>query len=131
MFGTDYPTPDGTCVRDYIHVTDLVDAHMAALTYLRRRGPSVTLNCGYGRGYSVLEVVEAVKRAAGRNFPVRHADRRPGDPPTIVAAAERIRMVLGWKPQWNNLDTIVAHALAWERRLIAGRSEPQRRSIPA
>jgi len=131
VFGTDYPTPDGTCVRDYIHVSDLVGAHIAALGYLRRRGPSVTLNCGYGQGYSVLQVIEAVKQACGRNFPVRLGDRRPGDPAEIVAAAERIRMVLGWTPEWNNLDTIVGHALAWERKLIDERAEPQRKSILA
>ena len=131
VFGTDYPTPDGTCVRDYIHVTDLIGAHMAALTYLRRRGPSVTLNCGYGRGYSVLEVIEAVKRASGRNFPVQYAERRPGDPAAIVGAVERIKMVLGWTPEWDNLDAIVSHALDWERRLVAERGGPQRRSIPA
>jgi UDP-glucose 4-epimerase len=131
VFGTDYPTPDGTCVRDYIHVTDLIGAHMAALTYLRRRGPSVTLNCGYGRGYSVLEVIEAVKRASGRNFPVQYAERRPGDPAAIVGAVERIKMVLGWTPEWDNLDAIVSHALAWERRLVAERGGPQRKSIPA
>jgi UDP-glucose 4-epimerase len=117
VFGTDYPTADGTCVRDYIHVSDLIDAHMAALIHMRRRGPSVTLNCGYGRGYSVLEVIEAVKRAAGHSYPVQHAQRRPGDPAMIVAAAERIRKVLGWTPRWDNLDAIAAHALAWERRL--------------
>jgi UDP-glucose 4-epimerase len=131
VFGTDYPTPDGTCVRDYIHVTDLISAHMAALTYLRRRGPSVTLNCGYGRGYSVLEVIEAVKRASGRNFPVQYVERRPGDPAAIVGAAERVRMVLNWTPEWDNLDAIVDHALNWERRLVAERGEPRRKPIPA
>jgi UDP-glucose 4-epimerase len=119
VFGTDYPTPDGTCIRDYIHVTDLACAHRAALDYLRTGGVSTTLNCGYGRGYSVLEVVDAVRRAAGTDLPVRMAPRRPGDAMSIVAEASRICELLGWVPKWNDLDTIVTHALAWERRLIA------------
>jgi len=123
VFGTDYPTPDGTCIRDYIHVTDLVRAHAAALAYLRAGGDSVTLNCGYGRGYSVLEVVEGVKRAAGHDFPVRLTARRPGDPAVIVADAARLRALLGWQPQHDDLDRIIAHALAWERR-IAGTERP-------
>jgi UDP-glucose 4-epimerase len=119
VFGTDYPTPDGTCIRDYIHVTDLARAHCAALDYLCTGGASTTLNCGYGRGYSVLEVVDAVRRAAGTDLPVRMAPRRPGDAMSIVAEASRICELLGWVPKWNDLDTIVTHALAWERRLIA------------
>ncbi|HET9904834.1 MAG TPA: UDP-glucose 4-epimerase GalE [Xanthobacteraceae bacterium] len=119
VFGEDYPTPDGTCVRDYIHVTDLVNAHAAALAHLRAGGESLTLNCGYGQGYSVLEVIGAVRRAAGKDFPVRRAGRRPGDPAAIVADARRIRERLGWKPAYDDLDTIVAHALAWERQLVA------------
>jgi UDP-glucose 4-epimerase len=119
VFGTDYPTPDGTCVRDYIHVTDLARAHVAALRYLRSGGESTTLNCGYGRGYSVLEVIDAVKRAAARDFVVNLAPRRAGDPVSIVAAAARIRELLGWTPQLNDLDTIVGHALAWEKRAAA------------
>ncbi len=119
VFGTDYPTPDGTCIRDYIHVTDLVRAHMAALALLRRGGGSQVLNCGYGRGASVLEVIEAVKKASGADFPVRIAERRPGDPAALVAGAERIREVLGWMPRYDDLDMIVAQALAWERRLSA------------
>jgi UDP-glucose 4-epimerase len=117
VFGTDYPTPDGTCLRDYIHVTDLVRAHSAALTYLRRGGDSVTLNCGYGHGSSVLDLIAAVKRVSGVDFKVTHADRRPGDPATVVADAKRIRATLAWNAQFDDLDTIVAHALAWERRL--------------
>jgi UDP-glucose 4-epimerase len=117
VFGTDYPTPDGTCIRDYIHVTDLVHAHAAALAHLRRGGESLTLNCGYGRGYSVLEVIEAVQRAAGHRINVRHAGRRAGDPATIVADATRLRTLLGWQPQFDDLDRIVALALAWERKL--------------
>ena len=119
VFGTDYPTPDGSCIRDYIHVTDLACAHRAALTYLREGGANVTLNCGYGRGYSVLEVIEAVRRVVGHDFPVRMAQRRAGDPMAIIAAADRIREVLRWTPQLDDIDTIVAHALAWERRLLA------------
>jgi UDP-glucose 4-epimerase len=117
VFGTDYPTPDGTCVRDYIHVSDLARAHSAALDYLRRDGMSATFNCGYGRGASVLEVIDAVKRAAGQDFPVEVAERRPGDPAALVADVSRIRATLDWQPQFDDLDTIVAHALAWERRL--------------
>ncbi|MGD9847187.1 MAG: UDP-glucose 4-epimerase GalE [Variibacter sp.] len=119
VFGTDYPTPDGTCVRDYIHVTDLVRAHASALAHLRRGGPNLTLNCGYGRGYSVLQVVEAVKRAAGRDFAVRYSPRRAGDPATIVAAAQRARQILNWRPAYDDLDVIVGHALAWEEHLAA------------
>jgi UDP-glucose 4-epimerase len=119
VYGTDYPTPDGTCVRDYIHVTDLARGHWAAVKYLRSRGESVTLNCGYGRGYSVLEVVDAVRRVVGRDLSVRMAPRRAGDPGSIVAEASRIRERLGWTPLFENLDTIVAHAVAWERRLMA------------
>jgi UDP-glucose 4-epimerase len=117
VYGTDYPTADGTCIRDYIHVTDLVHAHCDALGYLRAGGDSATLNCGYGRGYSVLEVIAAVKQVSGVDFPVAHAPRRPGDPARIVAACERARAVLGWQPQLEDLATIVSHALAWERKL--------------
>jgi UDP-glucose 4-epimerase len=127
VFGTDYPTPDGTCIRDYIHVVDLVRAHSDALTYLQRGGDSQTLNCGYGRGFSVLEVVEAVKRVAKVNFRVEMANRRAGDPAQIVAASERIRSVLGWRPQFDDLTTIVSHALGWERKLMARAQHPQGR----
>jgi UDP-glucose 4-epimerase len=119
VFGTDYPTPDGTCIRDYIHVGDLVRAHSDALAYLRGGGESITLNCGYGRGFSVLEVIETVKRVSGVDFEVELADRRPGDPAQIVAAADRARSVLKWHPQFDDLSTIVEHALAWERKLQA------------
>ena len=118
VFGTDYPTPDGTCVRDYIHVTDLVAAHSAALAYLRGGGASTTLNCGYGRGFSVLDVIETVKRISGVDFMVEFAGRRAGDPAQIVAACERARSTLGWQPQFDDLATIIAHALAWERGLL-------------
>jgi UDP-glucose 4-epimerase len=121
IFGTDYPTPDGTCVRDYIHVTDLARAHVAALDRLGGGGDSMVLNCGYGRGASVREVVEAVKRVSGADFPVREAPRRPGDPASLVAGVERIRGTLDWRPEYDDLDTIVAHALAWERRLLETR----------
>jgi UDP-glucose 4-epimerase len=117
VYGTDYETPDGTCIRDYIHVSDLVRAHLDALRYLRAGGESIVLNCGYGKGFSVLDVVAAVKRASGKDFPVHMADRRPGDPAALVAGADRIREVLDWVPQRNNLDTIVEDALSWEKRL--------------
>ena len=117
VFGTDYPTPDGTCIRDYIHVRDLVAAHCDALAYLRSGGASTTLNCGYGRGYSVLDVIETVKRASGVDFKVELAGRRAGDPAQIVAAGDRIRSTLGWQPKFDDLPIIVAHALAWERTL--------------
>jgi UDP-glucose 4-epimerase len=117
VYGTDYDTPDGTCIRDYIHVSDLANAHMTALMHLRGGGSSATFNCGYGHGYSVLEVVEAVKRVSGRDFKVSLGPRRPGDPATIVADSARIRGQLGWAPRFDHLDTIVEHALAWERHL--------------
>lgn len=119
IFGTDYPTPDGTCVRDYIHVADLVSAHLDALGHLRRGGGSLVLNCGYGRGHSVLEVIEAVKRASGVDFPVVQSPRRRGDPAAIVARADLIRETLGWRPRHGELSTIVEHALAWEKKLAA------------
>src|SRR5262245_9329122 len=118
VFGTDYPTPDGTCVRDYIHVTDLTRAHLDALAYLRGGGASITANCGYGRGFSVLDVINTVKRVSGVDFNVEQGPRRPGDPPQIVATADRARTALGWKPQYDDLSTIVTHALAWERKLM-------------
>jgi UDP-glucose 4-epimerase len=117
VFGTDYPTPDGTCVRDYIHVSDLVAAHADALAYLRRGGASTTRNCGYGRGFSVLEVIETVKRLSGVDFKVEFAARRTGDPAHLVAACDRARSTLGWQPRFDDLQTIVTHALAWERKL--------------
>jgi UDP-glucose 4-epimerase len=117
VFGTGYPTPDGSCIRDFIHVTDLVRAHSDALAYLRAGGQSATLNCGYGHGFSVLEVIDAVKRVSGVDFAVDHAGPRPGDPAQIVARSDRARELLGWQPQYDDLATIVAHALAWERKL--------------
>jgi UDP-glucose 4-epimerase len=121
VFGTDYPTPDGTCVRDYIHVSDLARAHADALRYLRSGAPSLTLNCGYGHGFSVLEVIEAVKRVSGVDFKVEMASRRPGDAAQIVAASEKVREKLGWQPRYDDLSTIVSHALTWERALTARR----------
>jgi UDP-glucose 4-epimerase len=117
VFGTDYPTPDGTCIRDYIHVTDLVRAHSASLAYLRRGGANATFNCGYGHGYSVLDVLESARRVSGSDFPVEYAGRRAGDPASLVADVSRIQGALDWRPLYDNLDTIVQHALAWERRL--------------
>jgi UDP-glucose 4-epimerase len=117
VFGTDYATPDGTCQRDYIHVSDLAHAHLLALDYLRAGGENATLNCGYGHGYSVLEVVDAVKRVSGVAFDVRLGSRRPGDPATLVADPNRIRDLLRWEARFDQLDTIIAHALAWEKRL--------------
>lgn len=119
VFGTDYATPDGTGVRDYIHVEDLADAHVKALGYLRGGGASTTLNCGYGHGYSVREVLAAVEKAANLRLDVREEPRRAGDPPSLVARAERARSVLGWTPRYDDLDTIVGTALAWERKLLS------------
>lgn len=118
VFGTDFPTPDGSCLRDYIHVADLARAHVMALEHLRRGGESLTLNCGYGRGYSVLDVVKTVKDVSGIDFDVRIVGRRPGDPASIVATGERIRRELGWSPELDDLPTIVSHALAWEKHLL-------------
>jgi len=119
VFCTDYSTPDGTCIRDYIHVSDLVNAHSHALSYLRGGGESLTLNCGYGRGFSVLQVIDAMRHESGNDFPVEFVARRPGDPAEIVASAERMRNLLGWRPEWDDLSLIVRHALAWERKLLA------------
>lgn len=117
IFGTDYPTPDGTGVRDYIHVEDLATAHLAALDYLRRNGQSTTLNAGYGHGYSVREVLNAVERVSGKPLVIREEHRRAGDPPVLVARADRIRALLGWQPKLDDLDTIVRTSLGWEERL--------------
>lgn len=117
VYGTDYATHDGTCVRDYIHVADLARAHLAALRYLRAGNKSDVFNCGYSHGSSVLDVIEAVKRISGTDFRVTMSPRRPGDAEAIVAASDKIRSTLGWVPQFDELSTIVAHALAWERGL--------------
>lgn len=119
IFGTDYPTPDGTGIRDYIHVVDLARAHLDALRYLRDGGASTTLNCGYGHGYSVREVLAAVGRAHGGTVPYIEEPRRAGDPPSLIAVSDRIRSVLGWEPRHDDLDVIARTALAWERKLEA------------
>jgi UDP-glucose 4-epimerase len=118
VFGTDYDTPDGTCLRDYIHVSDLIAAHMDALAHLRKGGASGIFNCGYGKGYSVLEVIKAVERASG--VPVNHklVPRRAGDPAVIIAGADLVRKVLGWQPKYQDLDFIVQSAFAWEKHLM-------------
>jgi UDP-glucose 4-epimerase len=130
VYGTDYPTPDGSCIRDFIHVSDLAQAHRAALSYLRDGGKSMTLNCGYGRGYSVLETIEAVRSVSGRSFAVQYAARRPGDIMTMVADTRRIRSVLDWTPQYDDLATIATHALAWEQKLSRERPDI-RHAVPA
>jgi UDP-glucose 4-epimerase len=117
VFGTDYPTPDGTCIRDYIHVDDLAAAHLDALDHLRDGGASETLNCGYGHGYSVREVIDSVERASGRRLTVVEEPRRAGDPPMLIARSERLKSVFGWRPRHDDLDFIVGTALAWERKL--------------
>ena len=117
IFGTDYPTPDGTGIRDYIHVEDLAAAHLAALDHLRRDGISAVLNCGYGHGYSVREVLESVQRVSGRKLVIREEPRRAGDPAVLVAKADRIRELLGWSPKLDDLDTIVRTSLEWETKL--------------
>jgi UDP-glucose 4-epimerase len=130
IFGTDYPTADGTCVRDYIHVTDLIAAHLLALKHLRAGGDSLVLNCGYGHGHSVREVVDVVKNVSGVDFETRLSPRRPGDPAALVAGADRIRAKLGWTPQHDDLREIVNQAYAWERKLRDG-TIPKARSAPA
>jgi UDP-glucose 4-epimerase len=131
VFGTDYPTPDGSCIRDFIHVSDLAQAHLAALAYLRGGGVSTTLNCGYGRGYSVLEAIEAVRRVSARNFAVQYAPRRAGDIMTMVADAGRIRKLLDWTPKYDDLDTIAAHALVWEEKLLRERNGELEHAVSA
>ena len=119
IFGTDYDTPDGTCIRDYIHVDDLARAHLDALDYLAAGGESQVLNCGYGRGYSVREVADAVRRVSGVDFRVDEAPRRAGDPPALVADNGRIKEVLAWQPQFDDLERIVTDAWRWERKFAA------------
>ena len=118
VYGTDFPTPDGTGVRDYIHVEDLATAHVNALTYLRDGGKSLIANCGYGHGYSVREVVSSVEKIAGLKLNVREEPRRAGDPPALIARADRVRQVLGWTPRLDDIDVIVRSSLDWERRLL-------------
>jgi UDP-glucose 4-epimerase len=124
VFGTDYPTPDGTGIRDYIHVSDLVAAHCDALRQLRGGAPSATFNCGYGHGFSVRDVIDAVRRASGVDFKVDTAPRRPGDAASIVADSAQIRKALYWQPRYDDLSTIVEHALAWEQALMTRRAAP-------
>jgi len=118
IFGTDYPTADGTGVRDYIHVEDLAAAHLDALTWLRGGGDSTTLNVGYGHGYSVRQVLASVERVTGRKLQVRESARRDGDPPILIARADLIRSQLNWQPRLDDLDTIVRTAWNWEQRLL-------------
>jgi UDP-glucose 4-epimerase len=118
IFGTDYPTPDGTGIRDYIHVEDLAAAHVDALAYLERESSNQILNCGYGTGYSVQEVLAKIREISGVDFPVIETSRRPGDPACVVASVDNIRQVLGWQPQHNCLDKIVSSALAWEKQKL-------------
>jgi UDP-glucose 4-epimerase len=116
IYGTDYPTPDGTCIRDYIHVDDLSNAHVLALEYLVSGGESRIYNCGYGHGYSVKEVVDEVKRVTGVHFPVIATDRRPGDPPALIADSSKLRQELQWGPQHDNLEYIIRTAWDWEKK---------------
>ncbi len=118
IYGDDYPTIDGTCIRDYVHVSDLAEAHVLALQHLLRGGDNLVVNCGYGRGFSVREVLAAVETVAQAQLNVKVSPRRPGDAPSLVAANARIRQILGWQPQFDDLDVIVRSALAWEKRLI-------------
>ena len=117
IFGTDYPTPDGTGIRDYIHVADLADAHVMTCRYLEQGGPSEIMNCGYGHGYSVRAVITALEAVTGRRLPVRESSRRPGDPAELVADSSRLRRLVAWQPRFDDLQTIIRHSLAWEERL--------------
>ena len=117
IFGTDFPTRDGTGVRDYIHVSDLVAAHALALDHLQQGGGSTVLNCGYGHGFSVREVIDTVSKVAGRKIPTRESPRRPGDPPALVADSSQLQAQFGWRPEHDDLEEIVSTAYAWERRL--------------
>jgi UDP-glucose 4-epimerase len=117
IFGDDYPTRDGTCIRDYIHVSDLANAHLLALDYLRQKGKSRILNCGYGRGYSVKEVINTVAKVSGVSIEVKQVSRRAGDPASIIANSDELKR-LGWKPLLNDLPTIVKHAYLWERTVL-------------
>ncbi len=116
VYGTDYPTPDGTCIRDYIHVCDLADAHVLGLQYLLKGGETTVFNLGNGNGFSVRQVIEAAEQVTGRSIPVVESDRRPGDPPSLVGGSQRARQVLGWNPQYNSIDTILSHAWGWHRQ---------------
>jgi len=117
VYGSDYPTRDGTCIRDYIHVSDLAAAHTSALNYLRNGGDSLVANCGYGHGFSVKEVLQSVERVAGHSFNIRQTERRPGDPASVVSDPTRAKTILKWTPKYDDLDTIVTHAMNWEQHL--------------
>lgn len=116
VYGNDYPTPDGTCVRDYIHVEDIASAHLSALDYLRQGEDSTTLNCGYGKGYSVLEILEAVKKISGKDFQIKNEMRRAGDPVSVIADTTKIHQTLKWQPNYNDLETIIKTSLEWEKK---------------
>lgn len=122
IHGTDYDTPDGTCVRDYVHISDLVDAHILALTHLSSGGKSDRFNCGYGHGYSVRDVVDIARKVTGINFPVKESQRREGDPPVLVAESSKIRKTLNWKPRYDDLNYIVKTAWEWEKKSSVQRS---------
>ncbi|OPY91641.1 MAG: UDP-glucose 4-epimerase [Syntrophus sp. PtaU1.Bin208] len=124
IYGTDYPTPDGTCIRDYIHVDDLAEAHVQALDHLFKTGQSDVMNCGYGSGYSVREVVETAKKVTGIDFPVEETGRRAGDPPALVADSTKLMRATGWKPKYNDLEYIIRTAWEWEKKLRANRRKP-------
>jgi UDP-glucose 4-epimerase len=117
VFGHDYPTPDGTCIRDYIHVEDLAEAHVLATQYLERGGASNTFNCGYGKGYSVLDVIHTLSQVSGRDIIYKMSDRRPGDPPSLVADSTKLQAVLGWRPKRNDLSLICKSAFEWEKKV--------------
>jgi UDP-glucose 4-epimerase len=117
LFGTDYPTPDGSCIRDYIHVEDLASVHLAALDYLRKGGESTTLNCGYGHGYSVREVLDTVERVHGQKLNIKEEGRRPGDPPQLIATVDKVHDTLDWQVKYDDLEMIVKTSLAWEKKL--------------
>ncbi|MHB8110851.1 MAG: UDP-glucose 4-epimerase GalE [Syntrophorhabdaceae bacterium] len=121
VFGTDYPTADGTCVRDYIHVADLASAHLLALMYLRETGHSDVMNCGYGHGFSVLDVINTAKKVTGSDFPVIMADRRPGDPPELVADSSKLKRLTGWSPLYDDLSFIIETAWKWEQKISSRR----------
>ncbi len=123
VFGDDYPTKDGTCIRDYIHVDDLAMAHLQALDYLQNGGQPAIMNCGYGTGYTVKEVIDSVKKVTGKNFPIEIVGRRAGDPPVLIARADKIKQVLRWVPKYDNLDLIVKTAYEWERNLNRNNSD--------
>ena len=125
IFGTDYPTPDGTCIRDYIHVDDLAQAHVLGLRYLERGGRNIALNLGTGSGHSVRQVIQSVERVTGLTVPVRLSARRPGDPAELVAQPALAREVLNWHPQHSHLDSIVATAYDWHTRLAEARRDPR------